>query len=165
MFKKILFTLLTLLIVYSCAVVGYRIFEPSLDIASDPDTAYLDIDSLDQYILSSPEGSTHYLFFYSRVNKDCVYVRDTVLSVVQKETQLNLSRIIEIADITSKDRSLDLAGLYEDWGISNYPAFASYTVQNGEIVMNNMLVYDGKKPLTAADIESWLELNGLYTID
>ncbi len=165
MFKKALFTFLTLLVVYSCAVVGYRIFEPSLDIASDPDETYIDIDSLEGYILSTPEGSVHYLFFYSKVNKDCVYVKNTVLSVVQTETQLNLNRLIETVDITERDRSLNLSSLYETWGISNYPAFVCVSVANGTYTIENMLVYDGKKPLTSADIEAWLDLNGLYSLN
>ena len=49
MLKKILFTFLTLLVIYSSCVIAYRIFEPRDNYAVDKTTSYVAYDSLKPY--------------------------------------------------------------------------------------------------------------------
>ena len=53
MLKKIMFTLLSLIMIYSTAAVLYRIFEPESEINTDTRTVSLDYDSLNEYLLST----------------------------------------------------------------------------------------------------------------
>ena len=161
MFKKIVFALLALIVVYSSAVVTFRIFEPKTDTNVVEESAYLDYDSLREYILSTGESVTHYLYFYSRLDNDCVYVKNTVLATVTADTQLQIDKIIETVDITSLEQNMTTGKLAADWGLGNYPAFAAVTVADGEPYVINSLVYDGEIPLSAQQVEEWLELNGL----
>jgi hypothetical protein len=52
--------------------------------------------------------------------------------------------------------------LSEDWQISSYPAFAAVAVQDGRVIVQNVLENTNEHQLTAADIEDWLKENGLY---
>jgi hypothetical protein len=164
MLKKVVFALLALIVVYSCAVVAFRIYEPRNDTNVVEESAYLDYDSLKEYVLSTGESVTHYFFFYSRNDNDCVYVKNTVLASVSTNTQLQIDRIIETVDITSLEDNMTTGKLANDWGISNYPAFAAVTVSEGNPSVLNSLEYDGEIPLSAAQVEEWLALNGLTAV-
>ena len=117
MFKKIVFALLALIVVYSSAVVTFRIFEPKTDTNVVEESAYLDYDSLREYILSTGESVTHYLYFYSRLDNDCVYVKNTVLATVTADTQLQIDKIIETVDITSLEQNMTTGKLPNKHGI------------------------------------------------
>ena len=161
MFKKVVYSLLLLICAYSTAVVAFRVFEPKTDTNVIDEGAYLDYDSLREYILSTGESVTHYLFFYSRNDNDCVYVKNTVLASVSVDTQLQIDRMIETVDITSLEANMLTEKLSADWGIQRYPAFAAVTVKDGEPVVLNSLEYDGEIPLSALDVEAWLRENVL----
>lgn len=161
MFKKVVFSLLLLISAYSAAVVAFRVFEPKTDANVVEESAYLDYDSLKEYILSTGESVTHYLFFYSRNDNDCVYVKNTVLTSVNADTQLQIDRIIETVDITALEENMLSEKLTADWGIQRYPAFVAVSVKDGEPVVLNSLEYDGEIPLSAAQVEEWLRENGL----
>ena len=163
MLKKIVYALLAAIVIYSCGVVTFRIFEPKTDTNVVEESAYLDYDSLKEYIMSTGESVTHYLFFYSREDNDCVYVKNTILATVMADTQLQIDRIIETVDITSLQQNLTTGRLSSDWGISRYPAFAAVTVADGAPKVLNVLEYDGEIPLSAAQVEDWLRENGLIT--
>ena len=163
MLKKILFSFLCLLVIYSSGVVIYRIYEPKTDTNVVEESAYLDYESLKEYVMSTGESVTHYLFFYSMSDNDCVYIKNTVMAKVQSDTLLQIDRIIETVDITALEANMTTARLSKEWGISRYPAFAAVTVEDGQIKVVNMLEYDGEVPLTALDIEGWLEMNGLIS--
>lgn len=163
MAKKIIFTFLTLLILYSTAVVAYRLFEPVNNTEYPDEDSSLSYDSLNQYLLSTGEGSTHYVFFYSAVNDNCIYVRNTVLSQVENETGISVSSLFETVDITSLDENMKTARLSDDWNISGYPAFAAITVKNGKPSVVNSLVWTDQKPVTASALEGWMAENDLWT--
>lgn len=162
MSKKIIFTFLTLLILYSTAVIVYRLYEPRNN------TEYMDVnhslsyDSLNEYLLSTGEGSTHYVFFYSAVNDNCVYVKNTVLSQVENETRISVSSLFETVNITSLEENMTTSRLSSEWNISGYPAFAAITVQNGKPTVINQLVWTDQKPITASSVEEWMEKNDLW---
>ena len=61
-----------------------------------------------------------------------------------------------------KTSVMQTSRLSEDWTISSYPAFAAVTVRNGAIIVNNKLENTNNHQITAADMEQWLALNGLY---
>lgn len=161
MLKKVVYALLALLVAYSSGVVTFRIFEPKTDANVVEESAYLDYDSLKEYVMSTGESVTHYLFFYSREDNDSVYVKNTVLATVTADTQMQIDKIIETVDITSLQQNMTDGKLSADWGISRYPAFAAVTVADGAPVVLNSLEYDGEIPLSAAQVEEWLRLNGL----
>lgn len=163
MAKKIIFTFLTLLILYSTAVVAYRLFEPENNTEYPDEDSALSYDSLNQYLLSTGEGSTHYVFFYSALNDNCVYVRNTVLSQVENETGINVSSLFETVDITPLEENMTTTRLSDDWKIPGYPAFAAITVKNGKPAVVNSLVWTDQKPITASLVEDWMAQNDLWT--
>lgn len=162
MLKKILFSLLTLLMIYSSAVVLYRIFEPKNNTEYLDDDATLSYDSLQEYLISTGEGSTHYVFFYSALNDNCIYVRNTVLNQVESETRISVSSLFETVDITSLDENMTTGRLSDEWGIAGYPSFAAITVKEGKPVVVNQLVWTDQKPITAASVEEWMKENDLW---
>ena len=161
MLKKVLFALLALIVIYSSSVVVYRIYEPKNDTNVVDENPYLDYDSLKEYILSTGESVTHYLFFYSRKDNDCVYVKNTVMASVAADTKMQVDRIIETVDITPLEDNLTTGRLASEWGISRYPAFAAVTVADGVPTVISVLEYDGEIPLSARQVEDWLAENGL----
>jgi hypothetical protein len=63
-----------LIILYSTAVVAYRLFEPVATYHVGDEDTYLDYNSLKEYVKSGGESSVHYLFFYSSEdNYQCLY--------------------------------------------------------------------------------------------
>ena len=132
MLKKVLFTFLTLLVIYSSCVIAYRIFEPRDNYAVDQTTSYVAYDSLKPYIENSPQN-THYLFFYSSINNNSVYLKDTIFSQV------------------------------DDWQVSAFPALVAVTKEDdGTLTIKNKLEWTNDSPLTAQSVEDWLILNDLY---
>ncbi|MCH3961824.1 MAG: hypothetical protein LKF53_05915 [Solobacterium sp.] len=162
MLKKIMFALLSLLMLYSTAVIAYRIFEPTASYHIGDEDTYLDYASLKEYVKSTGDSSVHYLFFYSSEDNTSVYLKNTVIAAVENDTSLQFTRIIETVDITELVRSMQTNQLSEDWHISSYPAFAAAAVQDGKIIVQNTLENTKEHQLTASDIEDWLRENGLY---
>jgi hypothetical protein len=162
MLKKIMFALLSLLMLYSTAVIAYRIFEPTASYHIGDEDTYLDYASLKEYVKSTGDSSVHYLFFYSSEDNTSVYLKNTVIAAVENDTSLQFTRIIETVDITELVRSMQTNQLSEDWHISSYPAFAAVAVQDGKIIVQNTLENTKEHQLTASDIEDWLRENGLY---
>lgn len=157
-----MFALLSLLMLYSTAVIAYRIFEPTASYHIGDEDTYLDYASLKEYVKSTGDSSVHYLFFYSSEDNTSVYLKNTVIAAVENDTSLQFTRIIETVDITELVRSMQTNQLSEDWHISSYPAFAAAAVQDGKIIVQNTLENTKEHQLTASDIEDWLRENGLY---
>lgn len=162
MLKKILFTFLSLLILYSCGVVAYRLFEPTASYHIGNGEDYVDYNSLREYVTSTGESSIHYFFFYSKTDEDSVYIKNSVITSVENDTSLQFSKIIETVDITEITQNMDSNVLYEDWGISSYPAFATFTVENGNVMVSHILESSSNHIITALDIKQWLKDNDLY---
>ncbi|NLH63297.1 MAG: hypothetical protein GX478_03765 [Erysipelotrichaceae bacterium] len=162
MLKKVMFAFLSLIILYSTAVIAYRIFEPTASYHVGDEDTYLDYASLKEYVKSTGDSSVHYLFFYSSEDNTSVYLKNTVIPTVENDTSLQFTRIIETVDITELVRSMQTSQLSEDWQISSYPAFAAVAVQDGRVIVQNVLENTNEHQLTAADIEDWLKENGLY---
>lgn len=162
MLKKIMFSFLCILMLYSTAVVAYRLFEPVASYHTGDEDTYLDYNSLKEYVKSGGDSSVHYLFFYSSEDPTSVYIKNTVITTVENDTSLQFNRIIETVDITNLVRNLQTSRLSDEWQISSYPAFAAVTVKNGVILVNNKLENTTDQPITAENFEAWLGENGLY---
>lgn len=162
MFKKIVFTFLILLTLYSTCVVAYRIFEPRDNISQNTTTNYLAYESLESYVKEGSQN-THYLFFYSQANNDCIYVHDTLFPLVENDIGVSLDSLIEMVDITEVDETLETTELFQTWSINAYPAFVCVKVDNGEMTTSNKLEWSSEKPFSVQSIEEWLSENGLYT--
>lgn len=160
MLKKILFTFLTLLMIYSTCVVAYRIFEPRDNQSTTDTTSMLAYDSLKSYVIDS-SSNIHYFLFYSALNNNSIYLKDTILTIVESDINKSLSNIIEVVDITELDQKMEIKRLSEDWQVSSYPAFISVSNDNGEIIINNKLEWTNEKAITTTDVEEWLKLNGI----
>lgn len=160
MLKKILFTFLTLLMIYSTCVVAYRIFEPRDNQTTIDTSSMLAYESLKSYVKDS-SSNIHYFLFYSALNNNSIYLKDTILNVVETDINKSLSNIIEVVDITELDQKMETKRLSEDWQISSYPAFVSVSNDNGEIIINNKLEWTNEKAITTTDVEEWLTLNGI----
>ncbi len=160
MLKKLLFTFLTLLMIYSSCVIAYRIFEPRDNQSTTDTTSMLAYDSLKSYVIDS-SSNIHYFLFYSALNNDSIYLKDTILTIVESDINKSLSNIIEVVDITELDQKMEIKRLSEDWQVSSYPAFVSVSNDNGEIIINNKLEWTNEKAITTTDVEEWLKLNGI----
>ncbi len=165
MLKRILFTLLTLLVIYSGVVLVYRLNEP--DVVESPASAYMTENALDyatlrDYTLSAGESTLHYYFFCSYENNDCIYMENTVLKDAESETGLDLRNMIEYVDITDLEANLATNRLKQEWDVSSYPAFVACRVRNGMIEISNTLQWNPSSPISKADLIQWLELNSLY---
>ncbi len=148
---------------YTISAVAYRLFEPDSTYTTSADQTYLDYNSLKEYLVSTGEGAVHYLYFYSADDDTSVYVKNTVITSVENMTSLQFTRILETVDITELDREMKTNKLAEDWGITSYPAFAAIVMENGVPVVKSKLEYTKDHPLTAQDVVTWLQENGLYT--
>lgn len=155
-----MFTFLTLLMIYSISVVSYRIFEPSDNTATIDTSSFLAYDSLQSYVLQG-NATVHYFFFYSGVNNNSIYLYNTVFATVDADIGTSLSSLIEIVDITDLDENMETKRLSEDWNISSYPAFVAVSVEDGQYTIKNKLEWSNEKSITANDIKTWLEENGL----
>ena len=164
MIKRILLTVMSVMIIYSIVVIGISLFEPeTADISLETQHTYaLDYDTLKEYTLSSGAGTTHFYLFSSLDNSDCMYVENTVLRNAEADTGMNLSDLIEIVDITNLERTLSTNRLKTDWGILSYPAFVTCSVNNGLIHVDNRLEWDPASPISTDDVERWLAINGVY---
>ena len=167
MIKRILLTVLTVMVVYSAVVIGVSLFEPEAsETTLESQHAYaLDYETLKDYTLNSGTSATHFFLFSSVDNSDCLYVENTVLRNAEAETGLNLSDLIEIVDITNLERTLSTNRLKTDWNILSYPAFVACHVANGLITIDNKLEWDPNQPISTNDVERWLTLNGVYEGD
>lgn len=162
MLKKLLFSLLCALMVYSTSVAAYRIFEPKQEKLSVDSSSFISYASLKGYIVSSGESSTHFLFFYNELDTDSVYVRTSVLNEVIARTGLDLSGMIETVDLASYNQENLPADMAEQWGLASYPAFAIVTLNDGQITVEEKLEYSSSVPITAPVLIQWLKDVGLY---
>lgn len=154
--------MLCLIILYSTAVIAYRLFEPTATYHVGDEDTYLDYNSLKEYVKSGGDSSVHYLFFYSSEDNNSAYIKNTVITTVENDTSLQFTKILETVDITNLIRTMQTYKLADDWQLSSYPAFAAVTVKNGNIIVNNKLENTSEHQITAEDLENWLTLNGLY---
>lgn len=165
MLKKILFTFMTLLMIYSSSLVGYKLFEPDQIYShsySDHQSSSLDYETLKQYTISGGSATIHYYFFYSTNSNDSLYVENSILPSVEKVTPINLEELIEYVDITDLEINMETNRLKADWDISSYPAFVSCQVIDGEIKILNKLEWNSKEPMSEYDVMLWLNENKLY---
>lgn len=162
MLKKIMFTFLILLGLYSTAAVVYRLFEPIETYHADNSTLYLDYSSLKEYVQASSEGSVHYLFFYASDDDASDNIKNTVLPAVENNTSLQFSKVIETVDITALVKNHQTYRLSQEWGLTSYPAFAAAGVSNGSIVVNHILEDSSDDPIDEQSLENWFIVNGLY---
>ncbi len=162
MLKRILFTVMTFLLVYSAILVGYKIFEPHQDETHTYNLDMLDYDTLRDYTLNSGRSAIHYYFFCSPEEADCIYVQNTLIYSTANATELNLRDIIEYVNLSQVVEGTRLARLKEEWGLTTYPSFLACHNENEKIVVDNVLEWNPEQPLSTDNLISWLRLNGLY---
>mgnify|MGYP004570087557 FL=1 len=160
MMKRILFTFMTILALYSLAIVGYRIYEPDLK-KTQENTNYITYNSLREYTLSHGESTKHIYFFYSAADDNSNYVVNTVFPSINNMKKSNVTDVIEIVDITSLDTSYTTNRLKAEWGINSFPSLLLVSVSEGQISIDSTLCWDNDHPFTADDILSWLTINGI----
>lgn len=165
MLKRILFTLMALLAIYSGAVVIYfsnrpQLAETSSLSANSGNVLYY--DTLRDYTLNSGASATHYYFFCTSEDNNCAFVEDTVVRDTERATSLDLSSLIEFVDITRLVDAMDTDRLYTDWTITSYPAFVAVKNNNGQIEIENTLVWKDDDPISSQSLIAWLKLNNLY---
>ena len=161
MLKKILFSLLCILMVYSGSVAAYRIFEPRQDHVRLDSSSFISYASLKEYIVSSGESSQHFLFFYNDGESNSMYVRTSVLSDVKAKTGIDLDSLLEIVDLSGYRQENLHASLAEQWGLSDYPSFALVTLKDGEIQVLSRLEWSSGTPITGTLLIQWLQDNGI----
>ena len=165
MLKRIMFTLMILLVIYSGVFVGFRLFEPEQADAGSESTiasVSLDYETLKEYTRSTGNSTMHYYFFCSVDSNDCLYLENTVLKSVNNETENELMTLIEFVDVSGIDEKQLATRLKNEWGVSAYPAFVACRNDNGEIVIDNTLEWNPQQPISIDDFRQWLALNKLY---
>ena len=165
MLKRIMFTLMILLVIYSGVFVGFRLFEPEqTDAGSESAIASvsLDYETLKEYTRSTGNSTMHYYFFCSVDSNDCLYLENTVLKSVNNETENELMTLIEFVDVSGIDEKQLATRLKNEWGVSAYPALVACRNDNGEIVIDNTLEWNPQQPISIDDFRQWLALNKLY---
>ena len=165
MLKRIMFTLMILLVIYSGVFVGFRLFEPEqTDAGSESAIASvsLDYETLKEYTRSTGNSTRHYSFVCSVDSNDCLYLENTVLKSVNNETENELMTLIEFVDVSGIDEKQLATRLKNEWGVSAYPAFVACRNDNGEIVIDNTLEWNPQQPISIDDFRQWLALNKLY---
>ncbi|MCR5228951.1 MAG: hypothetical protein K6D03_02385 [Solobacterium sp.] len=163
MAKRILFTFMVLLAIYSSIIIVYEMNRPDTENTGSADKVYvIDYESLTDYTLNSGASATHYYLFYSSHNNDCLYVADTVLRDAQAVSGVDLDNLIEFVDITELEDKLETYRLKEEWGITSYPALIACKNKFGAVHIENRLEWNSESPMNATDVIQWLMLNGLY---
>lgn len=150
-----------MLITYSVCVAAYRIYEPREEFTETDSSSYISYASLKEYIVSAGESSEHLLLFYSPYDSDSEYVRSTLLNEVANQTELNISSMIEIVDVSGVRSDNLMSDLSNDWGLSDYPSFAIVQLQNNEPVVISKLEWTSSSPLTTQEIITWLKDNSI----
>lgn len=164
MLKKILFSLLTLLLVYSAGIIGYKSYEPdktSLYVSAlVNDVNNLDFDTLEEYTLNSGSSAIHYYLFVAPDNDDSAYLENTIMKQLKRDpnaTGINLFEYVQIDDVEK-----NAINMQKKWGVSSVPALLCVKVEDGKIVVVNVLENNNKQPLTIEDVKQWMIQNGLY---
>ena len=152
------------MVIYSGILVAYRLNESNKEELSETITAdTLIYSGLEDYTLSSGSSARHYYYFLVPDSNDSIYMTNTVLSTVEKDTGLQLSTILEYVDLSALDDKYDVSEMQEKWHVSGYPSFIACHVENGAIVIDNAIESTVDLPLSAENVEVWLMTNGLYT--
>lgn len=164
MLKKLLFTFLVLLVLYSGIIVGYAVFEPtSLDASMSNLSLYdiIDYASVRDYTLSDQTGDIHYYFFCSPENNDCIYIQNTVLKTIESEEKIDLSSLLEYVDITDLVNNLEINTLKAEWSVNSFPAFIACHVEDDSIVIDQAISSSNNSILTKDEIKLWLIQSGI----
>ena len=159
MIKRILFTLMTLLALYSLAVLGYRIYEP--DLHTEDTSNYIPYNSLREYTLSQTNSTRHVYFFYSSTDDNSNYVLNTLFPSINSQKKKDYTSVIEIIDISSLESSFTTNRLKSEWGIQTYPSFLLVSVENDEISIDSTLCWEENTPFTTDTIINWLAINNI----
>ncbi len=166
MLKKISISVMGLILLASITLAGYKVFEPksTSKLETTINSFYIEFSNVKEYTLSGGNNTSHYYFFCIPEDNNCKYVYDSVfLSVKDKNNDVSLDTIFEYIDINDIKDKDNFHNLLNQWGISTYPALVSCKVENDKIVINNVLEYDEKNPLSDMDIINWMRLNGIYS--
>ena len=162
MVKKIVFSALIALCIYSLGVFAFCTVEPKAEDNTPISLTTVDYRTLDDYLVASGNGTVHYLLFYSDYNDDSIYVKDTVINSVSQSSSIDVNELIEIVDVSQVDEAQLNASISERFGVKNYPFFACVHVEDGSIIIDSVLPYDIDSPLKASELQTWLEENGVY---
>lgn len=158
--------MLTLLLVYSLAIVGYKAYEPDKSTLTTSmlteKNSGLDYDTLTQYTLSSGSSAIHYFVFYSENDDNSKYLQFNVLNPLEKDANSRFQDLLEYVDVTKLEESLNTNQLKEEWHIAHTPALLACKVKGDHIIIENSLEWSQDKPLNEFNVKQWLIQNGLY---
>lgn len=161
MIKRILLTFMALLAIYTSAAACYRIYDPQNSSQNETASSMISYNSVRNLILSKGSGSVCYLFFCSLKDDNCIYVRNTVLNTIEKETGISPDSVIYTVDVTPLEENMNTGRITAEWGIHSWPAFLCVSTDGQNITVTSQLEWNSDSPLTASDIESWLKDSGL----
>lgn len=163
MIKRILLSLMSIIAIYSFAAVMYRVYEPTNLLNNSTNSSYISYSTLQEYTLSNTTATKHYYFFYSSIDSNSTYVMDTLLKVINRDTDIDIESVIEVVDVTPLDENNTLNRITTEWGIREIPAFLCISVANNTITIDSTLEWTDESPLTAELLESWFQETGLIS--
>lgn len=169
MLKKILFSLLTILLVYSGAIVGYKAHEPDKSALCSymllNNNESLDYNTIEDYTLNSGASSIHYYMFYDEDGANSAYLENTILKELAKDPLQDFTTLLEYVNVPNLSDPETPIKLQKKWGIDTLPALLVCRVQDHKIVIESTLQWNEKEPLTSEDVKMWMMQNGLFTYD
>lgn len=166
MIKKILITFMTFSFVTSTFLAFYCFFKPSEVDASielvGNTKMVIPYETLTDYLTTSGDSSTHYLYFCRFDNDDCNYVQNTVMKSLDAEQGSSLFEVIEYVDISELEDNLAINQLKDDWGFNTYPAFVAITNTNNELKVENYIQWDNENPMSTRELKQWMVDNKIW---
>lgn len=166
MIKKLLITFMSLSLVTSTFLAFYCFYKPSeadasIDLVKNTNMV-IPYETLPDYLKTSGDSATHYLFFCSFENDDCNYVQNTVMKSLDAEQGSSLFDVIEYVDVSKLEDDLAINQIKDDWGFNSYPAFVAITNTNNELNVENYLQWDNENPMSTRELKQWMVENNIW---
>ncbi|NLA77916.1 MAG: hypothetical protein GX845_00025 [Erysipelothrix sp.] len=111
------------------------------------------------YVLKK-EG--HAYLFFCDGGVDCQYVNDNMLAPLAKQIKAADFNDLTFVDMSKVAETMSPAKLFDDWGISKYPAFVAVHVEEGQKTIENTLQWDFAAPFSKEDIKQWMIDNDIW---
>lgn len=164
MIKRIILFLLIVLTISSGILFVYRFYEhqviPNSQQAYTIDNV-ISYDNIDNYLTSTGSATTHFLLFANIDDENFLYLYNTILNDLNKQTGNLISDNLEVIDCIENVAELD-----EKWQLKNLPAFISCSIaEDGSLTINNSLQWDDNNPLSLTDVKKWFNDNNIHTGD
>ncbi|MFV0479496.1 MAG: hypothetical protein ACK5LZ_02870 [Anaerorhabdus sp.] len=162
--KKIALTILFVNFL-ACLILSFYIYfqpEKTTVQAAVLNTPMIPYETLNDYLISSGDSTTHYLFFCDPENADCIYIQNTIIKPLEAKQGQSLFERLEYVDVSSTE-DITAAQFVDSWGFSSYPAFVTVEIENGEFTIINSIQNTTDSPISESELKQWLAENQIWS--